>query len=111
MTMRTMTMFMNDFGMNRGRASPVLRVTKPATHAFAVLMAVTDAVADATERGVARYVARQRHRRTYGNLSQLNDHMLRDIGFTREGLPGQVAGRVVPSVSAQERDVTVVHRF
>ena len=93
MTARTMTMFTNDFGMNRGRASPLFRVMKPHSHLLEMLMALADPLFRGVERGAAAVGDWYRRRRTDAELSRLDDHLLRDIGISRDGLGGWKATR------------------
>ncbi|MEQ9639261.1 MAG: DUF1127 domain-containing protein [Alphaproteobacteria bacterium] len=88
MSTRTMTMFMNDFGINQGRASPMLRVTKPASHVFETLMALTDSMVDGIVKGVASVAGWHRRQRAYAELARMDDHLLRDIGIGRYGPHG-----------------------
>jgi uncharacterized protein YjiS (DUF1127 family) len=102
-----MTMFTNDFGLNRERASPLFRVTKPASHLFETVMALTDSLVHGAERAVVAVGKWHQRRRTYAELAQLDDHLLRDIGISRDAL----TGRFVPTSDARRFDAERGGRF
>ena len=83
MSTRTMTMFMNDFGINQGRASPMLRVTKPASHVFEAAMMLTDSMVDGIVKTVFAVADWHRRQRAYAELSRMDDHLMRAIGIGR----------------------------
>lgn len=86
-------MFTNDFGLNHGRASPLWRITKPASHLFETLMALSDSVFHGLEKGATALARWQRTRRTYAELAQLDDRLLRDIGLSRDSFGGRLVVR------------------
>lgn len=48
---------------------------------------------------ISSLLHRSTQRRTYRDLAQLDDHLLRDIGFTRAGLRAQLADRQIANLT------------